>query len=154
VTRPSTNPSVVSLREVTRDNLDTILELTVSAVQSEYVATNAKSLAQAFFYQDITWFRAIYWGNTAAGFVMLEQEPGKPPYLWRLMVDVSFQGKGIGQRTLDLVVEKLSGEGAALLRTSYFPGPDSPQGFYEKLGFVPTGEIDDDEVVMELSLSA
>jgi diamine N-acetyltransferase len=154
VTERTTIPLAVSLREITRDNLDTILGLTVSEVQSEYIATNAKSLAQAFFYQDVAWFRAIYWGDTAAGFVMLEQEPGKPPYLWRLMIDAGFQGNGVGQRALDLIVEKLSQEGATLLRTSYYPGPDSPQGFYGKLGFVPTGEIDDDEVVLELSLSA
>jgi diamine N-acetyltransferase len=154
MSEPLTNPSTVSLREINRDNLDTILELTVSTVQSEYVATNAKSLAQAFFYQDVAWFRAVYWGEIAAGFVMLEHEAGKPPYLWRLMIDARFQGNGIGQRALDLIATKLRQEGATLLRTSYFPGPESPQGFYEKLGFVPNGEIDDDEVVLELKLAS
>ena len=36
---------------------------------------------------------------------------------------------------------------------SYFPGEGGPQGFYEKLGFVPTGEMLGDEVVLRCDLA-
>ena len=36
--------------------------------------------------------------------------------------------------------------------TSAVPGEGGPQPFYEKLGFVPTGQIDDGEVVLRLEL--
>jgi diamine N-acetyltransferase len=36
--------------------------------------------------------------------------------------------------------------------TSCVPGDGSPEGFYEKLGFARTGEMDGIEVVMRLPL--
>jgi diamine N-acetyltransferase len=51
------------------------------------------------------------------------------------------------------VVELVRAEGAAELLTSYVPGPGGPAGFYERLGFVPTGDLDGDgEVIMRLAL--
>ena len=39
-------------------------------------------------------------------------------------------------------------DGATELYTSYVPGDRGPWPFYEKLGFVPTGEMDEDEIVI------
>ncbi len=61
----------ISLRAITKDNLRQILDLSVSHEQRHFVATNAISIAQAYFDRDVAWFRAIYAGETAVGFVML-----------------------------------------------------------------------------------
>jgi diamine N-acetyltransferase len=37
--------------------------------------------------------------------------------------------------------------GATHLVTSWVPGPGSPEGFYLGLGFEPSGQVDDGEVV-------
>jgi diamine N-acetyltransferase len=51
------------------------------------------------------------------------------------------------------VAELVRAEGAADLLTSYVPEPGGPAGFYERLGFVPTGDVDGDgEVIMRLAL--
>jgi diamine N-acetyltransferase len=42
--------------------------------------------------------------------------------------------------------------GAPVLYTSYVPGEGSPGPFYEKMGFVYTGEEDDGELVMRRDL--
>jgi diamine N-acetyltransferase len=42
--------------------------------------------------------------------------------------------------------------GADALYTSAVPEPGSPQPFYKRYGFVATGEIVDDEVVLRLDL--
>ncbi len=50
-------------------------------------------------------------------------------------------------------VRRLPAEGAAELLTSYVPEPGGPAGFYERLGFEPTGDVDGDgEVIMRLPL--
>jgi len=41
-----------------------------------------------------------------------------------------------------LVVELVRGQGGTELFTSHVPGEGSPAGFYARLGFVPTGELD------------
>jgi diamine N-acetyltransferase len=45
-------------------------------------------------------------------------------------------------------------EGATELLTSYGPQDGGPAGFYERLGFVPTGQLDTDgEVIVRLMLA-
>jgi diamine N-acetyltransferase len=149
----------VTLQPITADTVRQITDLAVSPEHQSYVASNAVSLAQALFHPE-AWYRAVYVDDAPAGFVMLYDEtirPEPPPepkvYLWRFMVDRRFQRRGIGQAALEELVAHLRGKGAfRTLRTSYVPGPDSPAGFYLRFGFNATGEIDDGEHVLELSL--
>jgi diamine N-acetyltransferase len=74
-------------------------------------------------------------------------------FLWRLLIDERFQGHGYGTKTLDAVVEWLATQlGADVLFTSVVPGDESPVGFYERYGFVRTGQVFDDEIVLRLDL--
>lgn len=145
-------PGDISFQPITRDNLDTVLALVVAPAQARFVASNAKSLAQAFFHQDVAWFRAIYAGAEPAGFIMVERAPGATPFLWRLMVAAPFQRCGIGGAAVRLLCAMLRDEGATRLQLSCVPGDDGPEAFYLGLGFVATGEVDDDEIIMEQRL--
>jgi diamine N-acetyltransferase len=59
-------------------------------------------------------------------------------------VDEGHQGRGIGRAIVDEVVRLVRAEGAAELLTGRGMGEGNPGGFYERLGFAPTGEIDMD----------
>lgn len=153
----------VTLREITAETVRAITALTVSAEQGRYVASNAVSLAQALFAPS-AWYRAIYADETPVGFVMVHDEtllsgadrPAQPVVgLWRYMIDQRCQGQGFGRAALLQVIEQFRGRpGITRLLTSCVPGPSSPQAFYERLGFVATGEMDEDEVVLALPLPA
>jgi diamine N-acetyltransferase len=151
--RSETGGDDVSLRVVTADTVREICALEVGPEQRSYVAANAISIAQAYF-EPKAWFRAIYAGDSPVGFVMLYDDPEKPEYfLWRLMIDARHQGKGYGRRALDLVVDYVRGRpGARELVSSYVPGADSPAAFYLRYGFEETGEVDEGETVIRLSL--
>lgn len=144
-----TDPTV-SLREITKETLRDITRLKVSSDQEHLVATNAESIAEAYFSPDIAWFRAIYADDTPVGFVMLEDNVAKERYyLWRFMLDTRYQRRGIGQKALELLFEYVKTRpGASVLYTSCVPGDGSPGPFYEKMGFVYTGEEDEGELVM------
>ena len=144
--------SQVSLREVTRDNLGKVLKLKVAEEQNKFVASNAVSIAQAHFYPDEAWFRAIYADETPIGFLMLPDDPKKAEYfLWRLMVDDQYQGMGFGRHAILLLVEHVKTRpNATKLLTSCVPGEGSPFEFYKSLGFQPTGEVLEGEDVLEL----
>lgn len=146
----------VTLRPVTKDTVREICQLQVAPEQAQFVAPNAVSIAQAYFEQETAWFRAIYADETPVGFVMLEDDASAQSYgLWRFMIDARYQGLGYGRRALDLVVEHVRGRpGARELLTSCVPGDGSPCPFYERYGFVYTGEEDDGELVMRLDLAA
>ncbi|PFG40995.1 diamine N-acetyltransferase [Georgenia soli] len=146
----------VSLREITRENLRTTLQLEVSPDQREFVAPVGDSIAEAHYAGDVAWYRAIYAGEEAVGFVMIVDDPAHEHYyLWRLLVDHRHQGRGYGAAAMREVVDYVrSRPGARRLGTSYHGEAGGPAGFYERIGFVPTGEVDDDgeiEAVLELT---
>ena len=145
---------MIELREIDTHNLRDVLRLKVAPGQEQFVASNAVSIAQAYFHRDTAWFRAIYDGDAPVGFVMLEDEPDVPRYtLWRFMIDASHQRKGYGRRALELVFAHVKGRpGAKELYTSCVDAPGGPGPFYEGLGFTYTGELDEDERVMRRAL--
>lgn len=144
----------VSLREITKDTLRDVLRLKVAPDQKRFVASNAISIAQAHFSPDVSWFRAIYAGDAPVGFLMLNDDPAKQKYfLWRFMVDAQHQGGGIGRRALELLIDHVrTRPGASALYVSCVPGEGSPGPFYERMGFVYTGEEEDGELMMRRDL--
>jgi len=145
----------VSLREITSETVIPICKLseTLSEQQQKMVAPNAVSIAQAHF-SDKAWFRAIYADDTPVGFIMLYDDSEKAEYfLWRLMIAGPYQGKGYGRKAIDLLIEYVKTRpGASELLTSYVPIEGGPEEFYRKLGFEPTGDVDDGEIVVKLQL--
>ena len=156
--RPATIRSVaegarVTLDEVTEDNVREICRLVVAPDQARFVAPNAISLAQALFAAK-AWYRAVAADGTPVGFVMLYEEPETATYvLWRFMIDAHHQRKGYGRAAIGLLLDHVrSRPGATELRTSWVPEPGGPGPFYQGLGFEPTGEIDEGEVVARIVL--
>ncbi len=149
----------VTLRQITADTVCAVTRLAVTEYQNRFVAPNAVSLAEALFAPD-AWYRAIYLGEELVGFVMLSDEsllqplPKAPKIaVWRFMVDARFQRKGIGRAAMLLVIEHARNRGAfQTLQLSYVAQEGGPEQLYLSLGFRPTGEIDQGEVVMELPL--
>ena len=76
-----------------------------------------------------------------------------PYYLWRLLIDRREQRKGYGTATLDALANYVRSRpsGDALL-VSAAQGEGTPQPFYERYGFVPTGQVVEGEVVLRLDL--
>lgn len=148
-----TSTPKVSLRRISAQTVCDVCELseTLTEAQRNFVADNAMSIAEAHFSEN-AWFRAVYVDEEPAGFVMLHigadfdsiDYPGA--FLWRLMIARPFQGKGVGREAVALVAREVRGRGMNELRTSYGQGAGSPEPFYARLGFVPTGDVYGDEV--------
>jgi diamine N-acetyltransferase len=154
------NDSAVTLREITDANRDAVTALRVGPGQDRFVGGVEESIREAAETPEgAPWYRAIYAGDEPVGFVMLSwnvtPQPGiiGPWFLWRLLIDERFQGRGFGRGALRLVVELIRAEGATELLTSYQPGDGEPWPFYERFGFVPTGEVDGTEVVLRLDMA-
>lgn len=150
----------VTLREITADTVRAVMKLAVTEYQNRFVAPNAWSLGQALFAPE-AWYRAIYLGEEPVGFVMLSDDsllepmPENPEVaVWRLMVDAKHQRKGVGRAAMLQVIDHVKTKGIfKKLSISYVPEEGGPEKLYLSLGFKPTGEIDDGEVVLELEFS-
>ncbi len=144
----------VSLVEVTRENVDDVLALEVAPEQASYVATNAKSLAQASF-EPHAWFRAIAAGDVLVGFAMAYRDSdARQFYVWRFMLDARFQGRGYGRRAMELLLDEARRAGVEEVTLSVVPGEHSALAFYRSLGFEETGDVDEGELRMRLDLAA
>jgi diamine N-acetyltransferase len=151
----------ISLREITDNNTDSVQALRTTQDQERFVSSVVGSLAEAAEVpQANPWFRAVYADEQPVGFVMLAwnvdpQPPGiiGPWFLWKLLIDHRHQRLGYGQEVMRQIVELIRSQGATELLTSYALGDGSPVGFYEALGFLPTGAVDDaGEVLATLPL--
>jgi diamine N-acetyltransferase len=155
--------SVVTLREITEQEMTAVMALEVAPSQSRFVSSVADSLAEA----DATpegrpWYRAIYADGQPVGFVMLSWNvPPDPPrifgpwFLWKLLIDRRFQRLGYGREAVALVAGLVRANGGSRLLTSYVVADGGPEPFYRRLGFSPTGDIDENgEVVVALELES
>ena len=152
----------VEFREITDATREQVLAIHAGRAEGRYVSSVAGSLAEAEAHPEgKPWYRSIHVGDEPVGFVMLSWNlvpcpPGLrgPWFLWKLIVDEPLQGRGIGRAAVEEVVRLILGEGATELITSHGEGEGSPAGFYERLGFEPTGEYDEDgERIMRLDLT-
>lgn len=151
----------VILREITDDNRDDVVALAVAPHQEQFISSVRESLGYAIEYPEAKpWYRAVYSGSTPVGFVMLSWDAVPDPpdiigpwFLWKILIDREHQGRGYGAEVVAQVAAIIRAEGADELLTSYVPGDDGPAGFYERLGFVPTGAVDSEgEIIMRLTL--
>ena len=152
----------VDLREVTDANRAEVFALRLAPGQDRFVSTVEDSIQEAIETpQGSPWYRAVYAGDEPVGFVMLSWNvtpiPGEiigPWFLWKLFVDERYQGQGYGRAIMDCIIEIVRDEGGKELFTSCTTGDGEPWPFYERLGFVPTGERDEDgEVILRLDLA-
>lgn len=157
----------IELRDIVTDEDRAVaLGLRVADGQEQFVASVETSLAEAIEYPEAcARYWAVYDGDTPVGFVMLSDNVPQetldadptlvgPYFLWRLLIDERYQRRGYGTAALDALVAYLRGRpNAEALLTSAGQGEGSPQPFYERYGFVPTGDIHEDEVVLRLDLT-
>ncbi len=163
--RPTAAPETVELVEPYPVGLRHVVNLGVHHSQRRLVSDIATSLAQVAVppYEEgegddlprvVPWPRIIHADGEPVGFVMMEEPtPTMPePYLWRLLIDRRHQSRGIGARVLEQVIDQCREWGATSLLVSYVEGVGSPERFYTGIGFVPTGEYDEDEAIARLAL--
>ena len=136
------------------------LLLDVHENQKNLVASVAQSFADALFPPEdpngppLVWIRGVLRNSQPAGFVMCadQTEQQKDPWLWRLLVDKSHQGVGVGTFALTAVIERYRELGMQRVLTAWHPGEGNAGDFYKKIGFVETGEKMGEEIVAEFKL--
>lgn len=139
----------VSLKQITPENFDECINLKVARGQEKFVAPNVKSIAQSKIYPTMN-ISAVYDEDEMVGFVMFGLDPDDEKYyLVRLMVDEKHQGKGYGKAATLEVINQLKQVGDCReVYLSFVPENAGAERLYKSIGFEPTGEISQGEVVM------
>ena len=144
---------VVTLREISSETVRRVTDLAVAPDQRGLVASNAVSIAEAYF-EPKAWFRAVAVDEELVGFAMVYRDPPAGDFdVWRFMIDERHQGRGYGRRAMELLVEEARKDGATAVTLSVLPGERSARDFYARLGFEETGRVRGTEIEMRLPLT-
>lgn len=161
--RPTSPPRVVELAELTHADVRPLLRIAPAFSQRGMVAPIGASFGEALLPEVLdgeplrAWMRGIRADGELVGFVMVaEPHHTVPhPFLWRLLIDRRHQLRGIGRATVLAVADHWRAAGATRLLVSFVPDvPGNPRRFYERLGFVLTGNVEDGELEAVLDLTA
>jgi histidinol dehydrogenase len=154
---PSTTFEV---RPVTDANVDELIGLQTTADQEKFVASVAKSLAQASV-RPAGRPLGLYANGRPVGFLLLWDSRRDPDvsdrtdevYIWRLMIDARHQRQGHGQAAMRWLLDEARRIGVGRIGLSHVP--ENPVGpFYERFGFRYTGKVNDGEHEMVLEFKA
>lgn len=91
-------------------------------------------------------------GFTMFAFDEEYEDPFDRYWLWRLMIDESLQGKGYGTAALQTIIQYFRDNGANNIRLSTKETNINALSMYRKAGFIETGEMNDEEIVLKLDL--
>ncbi|NMB00389.1 MAG: GNAT family N-acetyltransferase [Firmicutes bacterium] len=151
---------MVELKEISADNFEECIRLSLSEEQRKCVASNAYSLSEAYALRNDGKYTplpyAIYNGDEMVGFIMAVYQPideDDPEddenvfYLSRTMIDQRYQGNGYGKQAVIKMIEILRsfphGSAEAIVLSCNKENVIAYQ-LYRSLGFVDTGEYDED----------
>ena len=146
---------MVSFRSIDKKNFYPLLKMDPGD-GGKFVASNAVSLAEAWLYYEShdTHPFAVYHGEELVGFMMVHEDLQKGVLdLWRLAIAREHQGKGYGSAALSQFITLARESGKYIcIAIGYMEGNDRARHIYEKLGFRPTGLVEDGEIIMRLDL--
>lgn len=157
----------ITLQPITSANWMSCINLTPTEAQREHgdVAPNVFSLAQACVER---WWRplAIVADSTVVGFLLYGRWPATaitPYYGWReagihhvlrFMIDERYQRQGFGRAAMEQLILRVRRQrNSRAIELNYDPANTAAAALYTRLGFQPTGEIDEGELRARLWLT-
>ncbi|MBR5419847.1 MAG: GNAT family N-acetyltransferase [Lachnospiraceae bacterium] len=145
---------MISLKEISRENIDEVLALGVDEDQKTFVSSNGDSLAQAYVYSETAYPFAVYEGSDPVGFIMMGYYEAKAYYtLWKFMIDRRYQNRGYGRKALELGIRFLKERfNVSEIYTGVVPGNSVAKKLYRSVGFEETGLIELGMEEMRLTL--
>ena len=147
----------IELCDLSEENLQQCFNLKVADGQKQYIASNKGSWQTANENKTVTRPFALCCDGKVVGFTMFAfdenyADPNDRYWLWRFMIDESLQGKGYGTAALQVIIQYFKDHGANNIRLSTKDTNLHALSVYHKAGFKETGEMNGEEIVLQLDL--
>lgn len=149
---------ILSFKSVSPENYRKLCRLSVNESQMRSVSSAVGILARAYAFRECVRVFALYDDNTPIGLILLRDgyldSPDYDAYnINQFFIDKGYQARGYGTRAMLMLLEMLREERHFnRVALCYVDGSEGAARLYTKLGFMPTGESDGDEITMVLPL--
>ena len=143
----------IHLLEVDESNWRKCADLQVAEEDKTFLSPNVYAIAEWKFETESV-FRAIYSDTELVGMLAYYLHDGDHGYfywLYHLMIETKYQGKGHGEAAVKLSVKEMRQLGANEIRTMYMPGNIHAKNLYKKLDFEEIGTLDSGDIFLRLS---
>lgn len=144
---------MIHLEKVTGENWRE--DLSVSEEQKHFVSDPMRLLARAYAYRENgSYACVIYDDENPVGMALYYDCPEMQAYDFsQLFIDQRYQGKGYGKEAATLLLDRMRKERKfEKVCLCYIEGNTAAKNMYESLGFYHTGDVDEDEIIMELKI--
>lgn len=142
----------ISLCEISADNWKEAIKLEISENQRGFVASNLHSIAEASFHEG-AFSRGILIEKKMIGYTLLfNPDDNAMGHIPRFMIDKNCQGLGYGKEAMKRILFLFKEMGKTQVELTVMPENKDAQIFYEKVGFVDTGDIRGEEKLFRTDL--
>jgi diamine N-acetyltransferase len=142
---------LIEFREITKENFWECIELSVAQDQTNFVTSNAISIAQSKVQPECIPL-AVYDNDIMVGFLMycIDEDDGEY-WIYRMMVDEKYQSKGYGKQMMEKLLGLIQQDRT---HNKIFLGVHKESikavKLYERFGFSFTGQVFGNEHIMRL----
>jgi len=147
------NQMTIRLQDVDESNWRDCSDLQLAEEEREFISSNVYVIAEWKFETESA-LKAIYSDTELVGMLAYYLHDGEHGYfywLYHLMIQKRYQGKGYGEAAVRLAVKEMNQLGATEIRTMYMPGNIRSQNLFKKLGFDEIGTLDGGDIFLRLS---
>ena len=145
------------LEELSAKTIVAANRLTLRPGQEQFVTPVSYSAADAYVNPTTTWARVVLDGDDVVGFIRgnFDTDNPKPEFrscIWRINVDATAQGRGIGKFAVHALADEARQRGFHTVTVIWETGDDGPGEFFRHIGFVETGDTEYGEKIGALTI--
>ncbi|MGY0007494.1 GNAT family N-acetyltransferase [Micromonospora sp. I033] len=140
----------VTLRPVDDDNWRAVADVAPRDDQRNFVPALAARYLVLTMRSNVWTSLAVHADETVVGHVMWGVDDDGSRWIGGMVIDAAEQNHGIGRAAVQTLTDWLAKAGQPI-RLSYHPDNTAAATLYRSLGFHPTGAMEDDELIAELT---
>lgn len=131
--------------------------LTLRPGQEQFITPVSYAEADAYLNPTTTWARVVLDDDEVVGFIRgnFDAEHPRPEFracVWRINVDATKQGRGVGRFAVHALANEARTRGFETLTVIWETGEEGPGEFFRRIGFVETGETEFGEKIGTLAI--
>jgi len=139
--------SALRLEELSAKTIVAANGLTLRPGQEQFVTPVSYSAADAYVNPTTTWARVVLDGDDVVGFIRgnFDADNPRPEFrscIWRINVDATAQGRGVGKFAVHALADEARQRGFDTVTVIWETGEEGPGEFFRRIGFVEIGETE------------